>query len=704
MATSSDSTTNNALTFSAADFQKWNQTTSQVILPAKLVGQAKIPQLRSELIKSIGEKKVSAVQALSPTKYRIQFSSSSARHVAETNGINFRQLTLIPTPAYEEIKSVFVDRAPLQMPDNYLFELLAPYGRVLSVQHLKVRGFRDIKSGTRRVSMVIDQSIPAVLKIGTFQLSFRYRGQPPTCFVCQEMGHAGKDCPRSRKRRASSVTGNTDTKRSASPSVVSDLRVKLTPKKPDQDSKAPALPPSSSKTAETQLPKDVATTSRPLPSNGADLRHKLAPAKATTKTTGTKHNTDPVVVVDLPPTDLRHKLRESKPSTDPDPDPVVAADMDHQSASMSLTASQAADAVAMLRQVFPSQASSTPTPAQSLDLTTLTAMAQSVAGSNSSALPLKQAAFRLVVNGVPSGAPPAQARVPRAVTFDFSMTPGANSQFTQWSGTQNPGSAKELREPGCKGLKPELDEDDLPLRVRWKRRRHGSSDEQPQPEPDLVLCKLDATASDTVDDCLRGESVVDPIAPVADDLLTDSPADEMETSSTPTVVAAAASALVPDISSNTDIVVQDVAPPHSPEVQTSFAALSPVDALPTNTLDSDPDISRDVESPPALPAPETSSTATVLDDGSPLSPEFPIFEDPGAPVSAGGTSLDMLPSPDVGLSQDLISPAPRATVAGASVDSDSDEPASSHAQHYGDRELQFMFTELPVLSFEDHVF
>ena len=59
------------LAFSAADFQRWNQTTSVVHLPAKLVGKDKIPKVRGDIVKAIGEKKVAAVQALSPTKYRI---------------------------------------------------------------------------------------------------------------------------------------------------------------------------------------------------------------------------------------------------------------------------------------------------------------------------------------------------------------------------------------------------------------------------------------------------------------------------------------------------------------------------------------------------------------------------------------------------------------------------------------------------------
>ena len=198
MATSQNNTLK-TVTFSAADFQRWNQTTSVVTIPQRLIRSSKIPQLRKEIIQAIGERKVAAVQALSPYKYRIEFRYSSDRHAADVNGISFRGIHLQPLPAYEEVKSIFVDRAPLQMQDNILFETLAPYGRVISIQHLKVKGFESVRSGTRRVSMVLTKAIPANINIGGFLVSFRYRGQPPTCFVCQEVGHTGKDCPKSRR-------------------------------------------------------------------------------------------------------------------------------------------------------------------------------------------------------------------------------------------------------------------------------------------------------------------------------------------------------------------------------------------------------------------------------------------------------------------------------------------------------------------------
>ena len=108
-------------------------------------------------------------------------------------------LTLLP--AYEEVKSVFVEKAPLHMQDNYSYQALAPYGRVIAVQHLTIKGFPSVQSGMHRVSMVVTKAIPRTINIRGFPVTFKYRGQPTQCFACQEVGHASKDCPKSRQGR-----------------------------------------------------------------------------------------------------------------------------------------------------------------------------------------------------------------------------------------------------------------------------------------------------------------------------------------------------------------------------------------------------------------------------------------------------------------------------------------------------------------------
>ena len=533
------------LAFSAADFQRWNQTTSVVHLPAKLVGKDKIPTVRGDLIKSIGEKKVAAVQALSATKFRIQFTSSSYRHERDVNGIHFRGVTLTPHPAYEEVKSVFVDRAPLQMPDQYLFELLAPYGRVLSVEHLKVRGFSNVKSGTRRVSMVINHSIPAIIKIGGFQLAFRYRGQPPYCFVCQEVGHTAGDCPKSRKAKtppthipAQGLTNNGDTScadhpagdlrhklnqkaglSSLSKSQEVDLRVKLDTLK--DGSKEPcAKDPSSSSSpplhvtqhaadkGETSTTQSLATTSvaRSVSELGSVAKAPRAadPSLSPSLNTQSSHPTDW--------RDTLKKLREVfKVPESVQPGVVELHTIAKPTVEKSfLTTSTAAQSTVSARPPVAGQRVGATVHSLSIDMP-------------STLVKHRKKLYAATGHG------------PARESFDFSKTPVASrkpnqsSSSSTWtqqycasvsSTVETTVSSAQERHPGVKGRDDSSsseNEFDVALTIRSqrqqrKRRRHF--------QWTLASSSSSASASvemDSVEECLKGESVVDPIAPPVDE-------------------------------------------------------------------------------------------------------------------------------------------------------------------------------------------
>ncbi len=173
-----------------ADFAKWNTTASCFRIPRKLIGKVPIKEVRVLLVKAIGEERVCAVQA----KYRIEFASSSIKSYYDINGLDFRGINIVPTPAYEQLVQVFIDRAPLPMPAKYFISSLTPYGRVVSVQDLRVGGYKNIHSGTRMVSVSVLKPIPPVLHIANFACTVRYRGQPPFCFGCKAFGHTTNKC------------------------------------------------------------------------------------------------------------------------------------------------------------------------------------------------------------------------------------------------------------------------------------------------------------------------------------------------------------------------------------------------------------------------------------------------------------------------------------------------------------------------------
>ena len=192
--------------FSEADFAKWNETASCFRIPKKLIGSDNIRQVRLALIAAIGAERLRAVQGLPDHVYRVEFVSRSVKLAYDLNGLDFRGVSIIPTPAYEHLVSVFVDRAPLQMPDHYFSASLAAYGRVVSVKSLTVRGHAHIRTGTRMVRMSISAPIPQELTIATFRCSVRYRGQPRYCFGCRQFGHMQHLCPTSGRQRKAAKT------------------------------------------------------------------------------------------------------------------------------------------------------------------------------------------------------------------------------------------------------------------------------------------------------------------------------------------------------------------------------------------------------------------------------------------------------------------------------------------------------------------
>ncbi|CAB4027224.1 Hypothetical predicted protein, partial [Paramuricea clavata] len=125
----------------------------------------------------------------------------------DLNGLNFRGVNITPTPAYEQLTNVFVDRAPLHMPNNYISSSLSAYGRVVSVRDLCVKGYKDIRTGTRMVTMSFLRSIPVVVKIANFPCSVRYNGQPPYCLSCNAFGHFARRCQQGKTKKPPSNTG-----------------------------------------------------------------------------------------------------------------------------------------------------------------------------------------------------------------------------------------------------------------------------------------------------------------------------------------------------------------------------------------------------------------------------------------------------------------------------------------------------------------
>ncbi|CAB4008565.1 Hypothetical predicted protein [Paramuricea clavata] len=146
------------------------------------------------------------------------------------------------------------------MPDEYIKTSLTPFGRVVSVQHLTVQGFPNIRTGTRMVSMSLLKPIPPELTISNFKCAIKYRGQPKFCFGWRSFGHFARLCPRASggAKAGSATAGRTMAE------AVSTGRSSVVSQAPVQPSSLPA----------------TASADGPVPDGAAPSQDYVSPSTA----------------------------------------------------------------------------------------------------------------------------------------------------------------------------------------------------------------------------------------------------------------------------------------------------------------------------------------------------------------------------------------------------------------------------------------
>ena len=181
--------------FSPEDYALWNKTTCFFTLNKRIVGSDSSSKVQAEFVKVIGPGHISGVQILPGYQFHVELKTVRDRQSLELLGLDFRDVHLTPRPAYEVFRQVFVDQVPFQVPNEAFKFDLGLYGRVVAVKHLPVKGFPNIQSGTRMVTMTIKTPVPRYIKVAGFSCTAGYKGQPVICSRCDAPGHKEKQCP-----------------------------------------------------------------------------------------------------------------------------------------------------------------------------------------------------------------------------------------------------------------------------------------------------------------------------------------------------------------------------------------------------------------------------------------------------------------------------------------------------------------------------
>ena len=89
---------------------------------------------------------------------------------------------------------VYVHYFPVEGDDALICDELGKYGKVVSVKHQSFSGIPGLLTGSRVLTMVLSDPVPAEFCIDDYPVRVWYRGIPPFCQICKISGHKAADC------------------------------------------------------------------------------------------------------------------------------------------------------------------------------------------------------------------------------------------------------------------------------------------------------------------------------------------------------------------------------------------------------------------------------------------------------------------------------------------------------------------------------
>ena len=104
---------------------------------------------------------------------------------------------------------VYVHYYPFEAPDVHICDALSKFSQIKNLRYQSFPGYRNVKTGSRIVKMVVEREIPSQLTIRGFPCRFWYKGQSVRCNICRDIGHLAASCPNKGLCRRCKEPGHT---------------------------------------------------------------------------------------------------------------------------------------------------------------------------------------------------------------------------------------------------------------------------------------------------------------------------------------------------------------------------------------------------------------------------------------------------------------------------------------------------------------
>ena len=147
------------------------------------------------LRESIDFERLSAIQFCPRGLIRITFKNASDKEdFARMGSLALDGHDLSVTSSDKPPSLVYVHYFPVEGDDALICDEIRKYGEVIGIKHQDFSGIPGLLTGSRILTMILSDPVPAEFRIDDYPVRVWYRGIPPFCQICKVNGHKAADC------------------------------------------------------------------------------------------------------------------------------------------------------------------------------------------------------------------------------------------------------------------------------------------------------------------------------------------------------------------------------------------------------------------------------------------------------------------------------------------------------------------------------
>ena len=139
--------------------------------------------------------RLSAIQFCPRGLIRITFKNASDKEdFARMGSLALDGHDLSVTSSDKPPSLVYVHYFPAEGDDALICDELRKYSEIVSIRHQSFSGIPGLLTGSRILTMVLSDPVPAEFRIDDYPVRVWYRGIPSFCQICKVIGHKAADC------------------------------------------------------------------------------------------------------------------------------------------------------------------------------------------------------------------------------------------------------------------------------------------------------------------------------------------------------------------------------------------------------------------------------------------------------------------------------------------------------------------------------